>query len=189
MTQKIVLNAGSGYTALADSPYGWEFDGWDELRVDMDSRTRSHIHNNICNMIGVGSGVVDAVYSCHTLEHLYTSEVLVALKEFYRVLKPGGFVSLYLPDFEKVAKIILDGNIDRVLYKSSGGPIGPVDIVFGYEGAIKKAPMMMHKTLITEALITKRLKKAKFIDIKIEKEPIDLWVKGFKPCAGRSKTK
>ena len=187
--EKIVLNAGCGYAALMDSPYGWEFQGWDELRLDCDQRTKPHICNNILDMHGVSDGCVDAVYSCHTLEHLYTSAVIYALKEFWRVLKPGGFVSLFLPDFEKVAKIILDGNVDRVLYKSSGGPIRPVDIVFGYEGAIKDAPLMMHKTLITVDLITQRLKKAKFEKIDITRDNIDIWVKAFKPCAGSGKTK
>jgi SAM-dependent methyltransferase len=38
----------------------------------------------------------DFVYSSHTLEHLF--DIQLALKNWWRVLKPGGFLILYLPD-------------------------------------------------------------------------------------------
>lgn len=41
---------------------------------------------------------VDEIHSSHTLEHLYKRQVSPTLKEWYRVLKPGGKLTLLVPD-------------------------------------------------------------------------------------------
>ena len=48
---------------------------------------------------------MDFIYSCHMLEHVYIDEAINILKEWYRVLKPSGYVRLTLPDFQYVLKI------------------------------------------------------------------------------------
>lgn len=50
---------------------------------------------------------LDLIYSCHMLEHLKRHEVEDVLKEWYRVLKPGGTLRVAVPDFEKVAEVYL----------------------------------------------------------------------------------
>jgi ubiquinone/menaquinone biosynthesis C-methylase UbiE len=48
-------------------------------------------------------GPFDAVACNNALEHLYPHEGAKALREFYRVLKPGGHVVIQVPDLEGVA--------------------------------------------------------------------------------------
>ena len=48
----------------------------------------------------------DVVYASHLLEHL-KGDKLEILKEWTRVLKPGGILRLSVPDFEKIIKIYL----------------------------------------------------------------------------------
>lgn len=43
-----------------------------------------------------------AVYSSHTLEHLYHDDALALLRECYRVLKPGGTCRMVVPDLESI---------------------------------------------------------------------------------------
>ena len=50
---------------------------------------------------------VDLVYSCHLLEHFGRHEVEDVLREWYRVLKPGGIIRLAVPDFEKLVEVYL----------------------------------------------------------------------------------
>lgn len=50
-------------------------------------------------------GSVDLIYSCHMLEHLPRNEVEDVLKEWHRVLKPGGILRLAIPDFEKIVEV------------------------------------------------------------------------------------
>lgn len=48
-------------------------------------------------------GPYDAVACNNALEHLYPHEVNVALREFHRVLKPGGHAVIQVPDLEGVS--------------------------------------------------------------------------------------
>lgn len=55
-----------------------------------------------------GDGAIDAVFSSHTLEHLENTKD--ALKEWWRVIKKGGFLVLYLPHAELYPKCGEDGS-------------------------------------------------------------------------------
>jgi len=47
------------------------------------------------------NNIVDGVYSGHTLEHLTLSDAYSLLTEIYRVLKPGCWLRINVPDLEK----------------------------------------------------------------------------------------
>jgi len=50
----------------------------------------------------------DAVYGSHVLEHFdYKDGLLAALKEWQRVLKPGGVLHLSVPDLDILAHLLL----------------------------------------------------------------------------------
>jgi predicted O-linked N-acetylglucosamine transferase (SPINDLY family)/predicted SAM-dependent methyltransferase len=54
-------------------------------------------------------GSVEEIYASHVLEHLgYQSELPRALKEFHRVLRPGGIARISVPDFERLVRLFLD---------------------------------------------------------------------------------
>lgn len=53
------------------------------------------------------SGSVDAVYSSHTLEHLYLDEAKQVVAEAARVLRSGGIIRLALPDARQWARELL----------------------------------------------------------------------------------
>jgi ubiquinone/menaquinone biosynthesis C-methylase UbiE len=54
-------------------------------------------------------GSVDAIYSSHTLEHLYLEDARRVVVEARRVLRPGGIIRFALPDAEKWARDLIDG--------------------------------------------------------------------------------
>jgi hypothetical protein len=49
-------------------------------------------------------GSVDEVYSSHCLEHIHHSHAYEAVKEWTRVLKPGGRIRIAVPDVRKVLR-------------------------------------------------------------------------------------
>ena len=51
---------------------------------------------------------MEAIYSSHTLEHLYLEEAKRLLKECYRVLKPGGILRIVLPDLKAMVQEYID---------------------------------------------------------------------------------
>ena len=62
---------------------------------------------------------VDLIYNCHVLEHFKRNDIEVVVKEWYRVLKPGGILRTAVPDFEKLVEVYLK-------YKDLNLIIGPL---------------------------------------------------------------
>lgn len=87
---------GSGLDGLPD----WEEQGYKVTRLDIEPRVNPDICAPMTAMGEIGS--FDVVYCCHALEHLYPHEVYLALKEFARVLTPGGVAVIVVPDLEDV---------------------------------------------------------------------------------------
>ena len=129
----------------------------------------------------VPSNAFHAVWSSHNLEHLFAHEVPLALAEFYRVLAPGGFVVISLPDFQAVAEEIAKGNLEGVLYESPAGPISAIDIMWGLRSAIENGNLFMaHKTGFTAQTLEEKLKQAGFSELILEREVYNLWAFGKK---------
>lgn len=63
---------------MCDNCTGWDFE-----------------HGDAQYLEGLDNGVLDFVYSSHTLEHMVDIEV--ALQNWWRVLKNGGYLILYVP--------------------------------------------------------------------------------------------
>lgn len=57
---------------------------------------------------------IDIIYSSHTLEHLNKEDGMNFLKECYRILKPGGFLRIVLPDLKPIIDKYLNNEINAV---------------------------------------------------------------------------
>ena len=105
---KRVLNAGSGPHSSRKLHPAFVRDAWQEIRIDIDPRAKPDMVVSITDMkSSFEPESFDAIWSSHTLEHLYAHEVPIALAEFKRVLKPDGFALVTSPDLETVASLIL----------------------------------------------------------------------------------
>ncbi len=52
-------------------------------------------------------GSVDEIYTAHVVEHLSRDEVLRALPRWHRVLRPGGLLTIEVPDAEAIMRRLL----------------------------------------------------------------------------------
>jgi predicted SAM-dependent methyltransferase len=59
-----------------------------------------------------GPGEVDHILCSHLLEYLYQPDMLKVLREFHRVLRPGGTVHIILPDLAYMARGYVQGGVD-----------------------------------------------------------------------------
>jgi len=111
----------------------------------------------------IRDGTVDRVYSSHMLEHLSYRQIIVFLKEAYRILKPGGEISIAVPD----AAIYLDAYFKKEILP---------DNLLSYQPAIySKLPIDMvnymaymggeHRHLFTMDNLLDVLRKAGFRDV------------------------
>ena len=130
---KTLLHIGCGSDPLP----AWLSD-FKETRIDINEAVNPDI---VASMLDLGEiGVFDVVFCRHALEHLYPHEVPIAIAEFYRVLKQGGHLIVFVPDLQDVQAT------DDVLFESPAGPISGLDLIYGFREATKTNPYMQHKT-------------------------------------------
>jgi SAM-dependent methyltransferase len=154
---------------------------WWEIRVDINPSVRPDIVASITAMPQVSDNSIDAVWSSHNLEHLFAHEVPLALAEFLRVLRPGGFALLTMPDLQRAAQFVAEGKLEEPIYESAAGPISAIDICFGHRASIARGNQFMaHKTGFSAQTLDAKLTAAGFREIQITRSEIDLWAIAYK---------
>jgi predicted SAM-dependent methyltransferase len=134
----IFLHVGCGRNSKEETTEGFNTAEWKELRFDIDKAVEPDLIGTMTDMSAVESGSVDAVFSSHNIEHVFPHEVSIVLTEFFRILKPTGFVVITCPDVQSVCALIAAGKLLEPVYDSPAGPISPIDIVFGLRHAIAR---------------------------------------------------
>ncbi|ALM10239.1 MAG TPA: hypothetical protein DEB30_04610 [Candidatus Peribacter riflensis] len=85
------------------------------LNVDMVPFPKVDLAFDITQRFPIEDGVIAEVVSVATLEHLRRAQVDHVLREFFRILAPGGLLQVSTPDVEALARAILDHeNIELV---------------------------------------------------------------------------
>lgn len=174
---KTLLHIGCGTAPKSRLPECFKSEYWREVRLDIDPKVKPDIVASVTNMSAVPSATADAVWSSHNLEHLESYEVSKALSEIQRVLKPGGFVLINLPNLQQVAELVASGKSDEVLYTSPAGPITPLDMMFGHQASLARGNYYMaHRTGYTQDRLHKLLVQAGFSEVRVTRgSSYDLW--------------
>jgi predicted SAM-dependent methyltransferase len=98
---------------------------------------------------------VDLIYASHVLEHFGRAEHLDVLREWWRVLKPGGVLRLSVPDFAACAALYYEqGLVD--------GLSGLVGLVSGGQ----RNAFDFHKMIFDRDLLTKSLLASGFSQVR-----------------------
>jgi predicted SAM-dependent methyltransferase len=98
LTNKIRLNIGAGQSNLPGF-------------IPLDIQTGT----DASGKLSYGDGTVDEIYCSHCLEHIHHSKVYETLKEWVRVLRPGGRIRIAVPDWEQIFEKYRNGHIDTGL--------------------------------------------------------------------------
>ena len=125
---------------------------------------------------------VDAIAAIHLIEHFYKWEVQDILKEWLRVLKPGGRLILECPSMEKVFKYIANA-MDRNIPMSATFSFLPI-----YGDPKFKNVAMCHKWGYFFSTLKMELVKAGYVDISVSKPRYhypqrDMRLTSFKPSS------
>lgn len=176
---KIFLHVGCGSKRKEQTTRGFASPEWQEIRLDIDTSANPDIVASITDMRLVGDCSVDALFSSHNLEHLYAHEVIQALREFLRVLKPEGFAVITCPDVQSVAELVAQDKLLEPCYLSPAGPISPIDILWGHRPSLARGNYYMaHKVGFTQSVLVGALRQAGFATVASMKRGapfFDLW--------------
>lgn len=154
------------------------------MRLDIDPSVKPDVVASITDMSIVATDSVGAVWSSHNLEHLEAHEVPLALGEFLRVLEPGGFLLITMPDLQMVAARVAADLLEEPAYTSPAGPISPIDMLYGHRASIARGNhFMAHRTGFTAKSLSSALEHAGFVAVKTQRETdsYNLWARAQKP--------
>lgn len=166
------LHVGCGMKRKDRTTAGFNTPDWVENRLDIDPMVKPDIVGTMTDMAAVPSGSMDALHSSHNIEHLYSHEVPIALKEFLRVLRPEGFAVITCPDLQSVAELIAQDKLTDPAYQSPAGPICPLDILYGYRPTIAAGNLhMAHRTGFTLRSLITALRDSGFATIIGSRQP------------------
>jgi len=180
---KTVLHVGCGPAdpkSLHSTFHGPE---WKEIRYDINPDVRPDILGSMTDMTAVPEGTMDAVWSSHNIEHLEAHQVPVALTEFRRVLKPGGFALIVTPDLQEICRHVAEGRLEDELYRSPAGPIAAIDTLFGLRSALARGNgFMAHRTGFTNETLKQKLLAAGFGYAAVQRQTkaFNLWAIAFR---------
>lgn len=157
---------------------------WHEVRLDIDPGVKPDIVASVSDMSPVASASFDALYSHHNIEHVFAHEVPRVMKEFLRVLRPGGEALIATPDLQGVAAVIATGRLHERLYRSEAGDISPLDVVYGLQSDIENGrEYMAHRTGFTVRTLGRALLQAGFVRVQASRgADYALWARGLRPA-------
>lgn len=125
--------------------------------IDIIKYPHVDLVTNVDNLSMIDENSVDLIYACHILEHFNKHNVIPALREWRRTLKPGGVLRLSVPDFEILAKLYVSGKFS--LEKIHGPLMGGQTYLYNF-----------HYTLFDFEKL-----KAALESVGFEKKKIRLW--------------
>jgi len=178
------LHVGCGQKAKENTTREFAGKEWQEIRFDIDESVKPDFVGTMTDMSAIEDESCDAVFSSHNIEHLYPHDVPVALAEFLRVLKPEGYAVITCPDLQSVCALVAQDKLTDSAYQSPGGPIAPIDILYGFRASMEQGNLYMaHHCGFTEKVLARTLRDSGFIDTASLKRGgpfFDLWIVGSK---------
>jgi predicted SAM-dependent methyltransferase len=102
----------------------------------------------------IASNSVELIYACHLLEHFGRKEVPLVIKEWARVLKPGGVLRIAVPDYGACAELYCQGKL-KTLNDVTGLMVGGQRDQYDY-----------HKMIFDETSLTELFRNAGFKEVR-----------------------
>ncbi len=116
----------------------------DYLSVDYYSKARPDLVHDLRAPLPYEDETVDNIYASHVIEHFDRAEWEWVRKDWIRVVKPGGTITIRCPDILKSAQKLLDD------------PTAPMNLYRIY--GLQNTPGEFHKNGFTSPTLSKHFK-------------------------------
>lgn len=141
-------------------------EGWTnvDLIASDHPKAKGRVPDILADMsdIPLPDGCADELLCVHGVEHVYPWVLDRALREWLRLLKPGGLIAIETPDLLKCCQNVLE---DYKLPKKHPDQMG----VFGLYGDYTlEDEFMMHKFLYSPRSLREKLEHIGYVDIREE---------------------
>jgi len=137
---------------------------------------------DIRSLEGIPDSFADEVLAVHVVEHFWRWEVLDILKEWCRVLKPGGKIILECPNLRSACEEFLKNDDAAAL----PGPEGQRTMWVFYGDPRWRDPLMVHRWGYTPVSLARVMHEAGLVNLQQEpaqfklREPRDMRIVGKK---------
>jgi SAM-dependent methyltransferase len=155
------------------------------VNIDLVDERAGHKPDIMCDVrkLTLPDGYADEAMAIHVVEHFWRWEVVDILKEWGRVLKPGGKIILECPNLLSACEAVL-----RNPEGATGpGKEGQRSMWVLYGDPAWKDPLMCHRWAYTPQSLAAVMQEAGFAEIRQEpaqfklREPRDMRIVGVKP--------
>ncbi|MFI5735123.1 class I SAM-dependent methyltransferase [Kribbella sp. NPDC051587] len=121
--------------------------------IHIDAQPLPHVHHvrPVEDLSLFTDCSIEVIYASHVLEHFGRHEYLRVLKEWYRVLRPGGLLRVGVPDFRSIAEEYASGHLENGLRDLIGLCVGGQRDDYDY-----------HKMVFDEVILTGAFEHAGF---------------------------
>lgn len=127
--------------------------------MDIDLHSGVEFVGNVSDLSQFESGSIPEIMASHILEHFPHPKTLDVLKEWHRVIEPGGKLYVAVPDFERCVELYQMGGLTQWLQEFVSG---------GHE-----YPTAKHEAIFDEGKLTRLLREAGFADVfRVESFPM-----------------
>jgi len=158
------------------------------VNVDVAPSRNGRRPDVLCDLRKLGpfaDASCEEVMAIHVVEHVWRWEVVDVLREWVRVLRPGGRMVLECPNLVAACREVLDGPANAV----GPGQEGQRSMWVLYGDPRWQDPLMVHRWGYTPQSLAQVMQEAGLVNVRQEpaqfkmREPRDMRVVGEKPAA------
>jgi ubiquinone/menaquinone biosynthesis C-methylase UbiE len=120
--EAVVVDLGAGYGEFINAVKAHRriaVDRWEGMREYLAPGVEALV-TNVTDLRAISDASVDHVFSSNCFEHLTPSEMLSALAELRRTMKPGAKLDIIQPNFKYCVREYFDDYTHRTIYTDTG---------------------------------------------------------------------
>ena len=115
----LLRNKGKSNRKLEIGPSFERIEGFETLNI-FGGRNTDYVWDAI-KRLPFKDSTFDLIYASHILEHVPWFMLSQVLREWFRILKPGGAIEIWVPDGLKICKAFVDAEINNDNYIENDG--------------------------------------------------------------------